>query len=121
MTRPKRLTTSADIEAEIRRLESEKARAVAAEDQRRGALIREYLAGPNSGALRTALAGVVSSRDAFLFGVDRTVTHAESPSLEYSPTDGAATADGPSRGAPRSRRVASSADNGRSEVGAVAT
>ena len=121
MTRPKRLTTSADIEAEIRRLESEKARAIAAEDQRRGALIREYLAGPNGGALRAALASVVSSRDAFLFGVDPTVAHGASSGIEPSPTDGAATADGPSRGAPRSRHVAKSADSGRSEIGAVAT
>ena len=121
MTRPKRLTTSADIDAEIRRLESEKARAIAAEDQRRGALIREYLAGPNSRALRTALAGVVSSRDAFLFGIDRTVTDGESPSIEPSPTDDAGTADGPSRGSPRSRRVAGSTGGGSSEVGAVAT
>jgi hypothetical protein len=121
MTRPKRLTTSADIEAEIRRLESEKARAIAAEDQRRGALIREYLAGANGGALRTALAGVVSSRDAFLFGIDRTVTDREPSSIESSPTDGAATADGRSRSSPRSRRVANSADNGSAEVGAVAT
>ena len=121
MTRPKRLTTSADIEAEIRRLESEKARAVAAEDQRRGALIREYLAGPNSGALRTALAGVVSSRDAFLFGVDRTVTHGESSVVEPSSTVAAPSVDGPSWSSPRSRRAANSADNGSSEVGAVAT
>ena len=120
MTRPKRLTTSADIDAEIRRLEAEKARAIAAEDQRRGALIREYLAGPNGGALRTALAGVVSSRDAFLFGIDRTITDGEPPRIESSPTDGAATADGPSRGLPRSRRVASPPAGGSSEVGAVA-
>ena len=120
MTRPKRLTTSADIEAEIRRLESEKARAIAAEDQRRGALIREYLAGPNSGALREALAGVVSSRDAFLFGVNRTVAEGASSGIEPSPTDGAATANGPSRSSPRSRRVANSADNGSAEV-AVST
>src|SRR5688572_9082456 len=101
MTRPKRLTTSADIEAEIRRLESEKARAIAAEDQRRGALIREYLAGTNGGALRTALAGVVSSRDAFLFGIGRTVTDGEPPSIEPSPIAEAGTAEGPSRGLPR--------------------
>ena len=121
MTRPKRLSTSADIEAEIRRLESEKARAIAAEDQRRGALIREYLAGANGGALRTALAGVVSSRDALLFGIDRTVTHGESPCIELSPMDSAGTADGPSRASPRSRRVANSADSGSSEARAVAT
>ena len=121
MTRPKRLTTSADIEAEIRRLESEKARAVAAEDQRRGALIREYLAGANGGALRTALAGVVSSRDAFLFGIDRPVSDGESRSIEPSPTDSAGTADGPSRTSPRSRRVANSADNGSPEARTVPT
>ena len=121
MTRPKRLTTSADIEAEIRRLESEKQRAIAAEDQRRGALIREYLAGPNGGALRTALADVVSSRDAFLFGIDRTVTHGGAPSIAPSPTDAAVSADGPSRGSSRSRRVVSSAGGGSSEVGAVTT
>jgi hypothetical protein len=121
MTRPKRLTTSADIDAEIRRLESEKARAVAAEDQRRGALIREYLAGANGGALRAALAGVVSSRDAFLFGIDRTVADGESPSGESPPIAAAGTADGPSRGSPRSRRVVSSAGNGSSEVGTVTT
>jgi hypothetical protein len=117
MTRPKRLTTSADIDAEIRRLESEKARAVAAEDQRRGALVREYLAGANGGALRAALAGVVSSRDAFLFGIDRTATDGESP----SPVAAAGTTDGPSRDSLRSRRVTSSGGDGSAEVGTVAT
>lgn len=67
MSRPKRLQTSADIAAEIRRLEEERQRAIVAEDQRRGALLREYLGGPHGRAIRAALAPAIGSRDAYLF------------------------------------------------------
>ena len=67
MSRPKRLQTSADIAAEIRRLEEERQRAIVAEDQRRGALLREYLGGPQGRAIRAALAPAIGSRDAYLF------------------------------------------------------
>ena len=73
MTRPKRhptYHTSADIDAEIRRLEAERQRLIDAEDQRRGALIREYLSGANGDALRTALGACVSPRDIVLFALD---------------------------------------------------
>lgn len=67
MSRPKRLHTSADIAAEIRRLEEERQRAIIAEDQRRGALLREYLAGPHGPTIRSALAPALGARDAYLF------------------------------------------------------
>ena len=72
MTRPKRHQSSADVDAEIRRLEAERRRLLDAEDQRRGALIREYLDTPNGHALREALGPFVSPRDVSLFGLSAT-------------------------------------------------
>ena len=69
MSRPKKPQTSAEIEAEIRRLQEEKQRAVVVEDQRRGELLREYLDGRNGDAIRTAVGRVVGARDAYLFGL----------------------------------------------------
>src|SRR3954470_19038535 len=69
MTRPKRHQSSADVDAEIRRLEAERQRLIDAEDQRRGALIREYLGTVNGDALREALGPFVSRRDGALFGL----------------------------------------------------
>jgi hypothetical protein len=72
MTRPKRpasYQTSADVDAEIRRLEAERQRLIDAEDQRRGALIREYLSAPDGDALREALARFTSPRDGVWFGL----------------------------------------------------
>ena len=80
MSRQKRTQSSAEIETEIRRLQEERERAIAAEDQRRGALIREYLSGGNGFEIRAALERAVSSRDAYLFnldgaGADQLATH----------------------------------------------
>ena len=91
--------TSAEIEAEIRRLEERRARAVppeaqryhalvreslnleiarlerqkahseVLEDQRRGALMRKYLRGRSGKAIRAVLRRVVGVRDAHLFGL----------------------------------------------------
>ena len=91
--------TSAEIEAEIRRLEARRARAVPPEaqryhalvreslnleiarlerqkahseileDQRRGALMRKYLRGRSGKAIREVLRRVVGVRDAHLFGL----------------------------------------------------
>lgn len=72
MSRQKRAQSSAEIEAAIRRLQEERERAVAAEDQRRGALIREYLSGRNGADIRSALERAVSSRDAYLFNLGDT-------------------------------------------------
>ncbi len=69
MSRPRKPQTSADVEVEIRRLLEAKERLVADEDQRRGALLREYLARPDADALRTALASFAGARDAYLFGI----------------------------------------------------
>lgn len=71
MSRPKKPQTSAEIAAEIRRLEEERERAIAAEDQRRGELLRGYLDGKNSDAIRATLGRVVGPRDAYLFGIDK--------------------------------------------------
>lgn len=71
MSRPKKPQTSAEIAAEIRRLEEEKQRAIAVEDQRRGELLRGYLGGKNGDAIRATLGRVVGPRDAYLFGVDK--------------------------------------------------
>jgi hypothetical protein len=70
MSRTKRPPSSAEIEDEIRRLTDARARALAAEDQRRGELLRQYLGGAHGDALRVALAPLVGHRDAALFGID---------------------------------------------------
>ena len=67
MARPKAEKSSADVVAEIRRLEQEKRRLISAEDQRRGAVIRECLDGPAGSDLRNALRSFVPPRDASLF------------------------------------------------------
>ena len=72
MSRPKRPQTSAEVDAEIRRLLEAKERLVATEDQRRGELLREYLSRPDGGALRSALASFTGERDAYLFGLEST-------------------------------------------------
>ena len=71
MARPKNPQTSADVEREIRRLLETKERLVADEDQRRGALLRDYLARPNAAELRDVLARFAGERDAVLFGIDQ--------------------------------------------------
>ncbi len=71
MTRPKRPQTAAEIEAEIRRLEDARTHAIAAEDQRRGELLRGYLAGGHGDALRAVLARAVGPRESYLFGLER--------------------------------------------------
>ena len=70
MSRTRRPPSSAEIEAEIRRLTEERARALATEDQRRGELLRGYLAGPHGAELRAVLAPLVGRRDAPLFGLN---------------------------------------------------
>lgn len=81
MPRPKTNPTSADIEGEIERLTREqerriadlmeqKRRAEAAENLRRGQLLRGYLDGPNGPEIRRVLAAVVGRRDRALFGID---------------------------------------------------
>jgi hypothetical protein len=67
MGRPRNEKHSADIDAEIRRLEEEKRRLIAAEDQRRGAIVRECLSGKSGDELRDILRPLVAPRDAFLF------------------------------------------------------
>jgi hypothetical protein len=72
MSRPRNPQTSADVDAEIRRLLEAKQRLVATEDQRRGELLREYLTRPDGEALRDVLAAFAGDRDAYLFGLERT-------------------------------------------------
>lgn len=70
MARRKQPQTSADVVAEIRRLEEQRERLIAIEDQRRGALLRECLTGRNGDAIRNVLGRVIPRRDAHLFGLD---------------------------------------------------
>lgn len=70
MSRPRNEKHSADIDAEIRRLEEEKQRLVVAEDQRRGAFIREALSGKSGDQLRDFLRPLITAREAFLFGLE---------------------------------------------------
>jgi hypothetical protein len=79
MARPKNEKSSADVTAEIRRLEQEKRRLIASEDQRRGALIREHLAGPIGERLRSVLGSFITPRDAFLFQLTLGETDASGP------------------------------------------
>lgn len=67
MSRTKQPPSSAEIDAEIRRLTEQRAQAVAAEDQRRGQLLRGYLAGPHGAELRALLGRLANTRDAALF------------------------------------------------------
>jgi hypothetical protein len=68
MPRPKSDRHSSDLDAEIARLEQERKRLIQSEDQRRGAIIRDLLAGANGSALRALLQPLIGTRDAFLFG-----------------------------------------------------
>jgi hypothetical protein len=78
MSRPKAPQTSADVEREIRRLLEAKERLIADEDQRRGALLRDYLSRPNAAELRDALARFAGVRDRHLFGIDEAPTGPDS-------------------------------------------
>jgi hypothetical protein len=70
MPRPKAERNSSDLEAEIALLEQERKRLIEAEDQRRGAILRDLLSGSAGNALRTILQPLVPGRDAFLFGLE---------------------------------------------------
>lgn len=70
MPRPKSERHSSDLDTEIARLEQERKRLIQSEDQRRGAIVRDCLRGPNGTQLRDALRALVNSRDAFLFGLE---------------------------------------------------
>lgn len=98
MARPKNQKNSADIEAEIRRLEEKKSRATIVEDQRRGAIIRDCLSRPSGAELCNILRPLVTSRDAFLFGLEPTPSRDVSsdarspkpiPKANIAPTRGA--------------------------------
>ena len=70
MPRPKSERHSSDLDAEITRLEQERKRLIQSEDQRRGAIIRECLRGPNGSQIRDVLRPLLNSRDCFLFGLE---------------------------------------------------
>lgn len=70
MARPKSERHSADLTAEIARLEGERKRLVQSEDQRRGSVLRELLAQSKGDELRGVLAPLITPRDAFLFGLE---------------------------------------------------
>lgn len=55
------------LSLEIARLEREKAQALRLEDQRRGAVLRRHLEGRHAKALRAVLRRVVEARDRYLF------------------------------------------------------
>ena len=57
------------LSLEIARLERQKAHSEILEDQRRGALMRKYLRGRSGKAIRAVLRRVVGVRDAHLFGL----------------------------------------------------
>ena len=97
MSRPRKPQTSADVELEIRRLVEAKERLVADEDQRRGALLREYLAARGADALLAALAPMVGARDAYLFGIStarggRSSERSDAPRTSYPATPTTASA-----------------------------
>ena len=86
MARPKSERRSSDLEAEIARLEEERNRLVQAEDQRRGAIIRELLSGPGGDSLRLSLHPLVAARDAFLFGFDAAPGNAKQAARSHAST-----------------------------------
>jgi len=70
MPRPKTERNSSDLDAEIALLEQERKRLIEAEDQRRGAILRNLLGGTAGNSLRTILQPLVPGRDALLFGLE---------------------------------------------------
>jgi hypothetical protein len=77
MARPKSERHSADVAREIKRLEEERKHLIDSEDRRRGAVIRELLGGDNADELRAVLSPVVTSRDGFLFGIEKPISRAK--------------------------------------------
>lgn len=57
-----------ESQAEIERLQEARAEAEAAEDRRRGELLREYLAGQHGDELRNVLELMCGTKDRVLFG-----------------------------------------------------
>lgn len=95
MARPKNEKRSADIDAQIRQLEGERRRVIIAEDQRRGAIIREALSGKSGDQLRELLRPLVAPRETFLFGLEPAKqTRAMSNSRESQESSGAADRSG---------------------------
>ena len=87
MARPKAHQSSTDVDAQIRRLEQEKQRLIVAEDQRRGAIIRDCLTGTLGDSIRGILRPIVAARDASLFGIGTTEQPAsETPRVRSGPT-----------------------------------
>lgn len=80
MPRPKSERHSTDLDAEIARLEQERKRLIQSEDQRRGAIVRACLGGPDGSQLRNVLRPLVNSRDAFLFGLESPAVNLDKPS-----------------------------------------
>lgn len=58
-----------ESQAEIERLQKARAEAEAAEDRRRGELLRDYLAGQHGDDLRNVLEVISSAKDRALFGL----------------------------------------------------
>jgi hypothetical protein len=92
MPRPKSERHSTDLDAEIARLGQERKRLIQSEDQRRGAIIRDCLAGSNGPQLRTVLQPLINSRDAFLFGLDAAPMLADRPVTATKPATSRRTA-----------------------------
>ena len=81
MGRPKVHVSSAELDAQIARIQAERDAEIArllerrqeaerAEHHRRGELLAEYLDGPEGASIRRALAPAVAPRDRALFALD---------------------------------------------------
>ncbi|HEY4129422.1 MAG TPA: hypothetical protein VGM50_02340 [Gemmatimonadaceae bacterium] len=103
MARPKSERRSAELAADIARLEEERKRLVQSEDQRRGALIRDLLAQAKGDEFRTFLSPHILPRDAFLFGLDK-------PSPKTKPSRDRATTTESSGASARRNAETASAD-----------
>lgn len=71
-----------ESQAEIERLQKARAEAEAAEDRRRGELLREYLAGRHGDDLRTVLQVISSPKDRALFGLPASVVDRHTPAQQ---------------------------------------
>ena len=92
MPRPKSERHSTDLDAEIARLEEERKRLIQSEDRRRGAIIRDCLAGSNGQQLRAVLQPLINPRDAFLFGLEAATLTADRPTAATKSTTSRRTA-----------------------------
>jgi len=72
MSRPKKIdVTTAELDAQIAKLQRQRNECQTLEDQRRGQLVRECLEGPQGETVKRVFEPLVSAKDRALFGLSK--------------------------------------------------